>query len=73
MFHKEKLNDVSCARKMLYVCKMQSQRNEFKNELKLSDHLYRIEQDIINMKLNMTLMEEAMHKTTTKEAIITPD
>ena len=73
MFHKEKLNDVSCSRKMLYVCKMSSKRNEFKNEMKLSDHLYRIEQEIINMKLNMTLLEEAMYRTTTIEPIITPD
>ena len=65
MFHNEKLNDVNCNRQLMFVCKMKSRKDGFKNELKLSDHLYNIEKDIIDVKMNLTILNEILQNTTT--------
>lgn len=65
MFHKDKLYDVNCNRRNMFICKMPSKPNGFKNELKLSDHLYNIEKDIIDIKLNLTLINEKLVESKT--------
>ena len=65
MFHKDKLYDVNCNRRNLFICKMSSKPNGFKNEMKLSDHLYNIEKDIIDIKLNLTLVSDKLKETKT--------
>ena len=69
MFHNEKLNDVHCNRKNMFICKMPSKKDGFKNEMKLSDHLYNIEKDVMDIKMNLTLLNESvqqMNNTTSK-------
>ena len=36
----ERLNDASCSRQMMFICKMEAKKNGFDRNLKLSDHLY---------------------------------
>ena len=54
----EKLNDAGCSRQMLFICKMEAKKNGFDRNLKLSDHLYNVEKDIIDLKMNLTLLQE---------------
>lgn len=63
-FYKSKMNDVKCTRQYLFVCKMRAKKNEFKNRLKLSDHLYNIEKDLIDVKMNLSLLSDEVNKST---------
>ena len=60
MLNKSKFNDARCVTQMLFVCKMTEKKNGFKNEMKLSDHLYNIEKKILDLKVNLTLLEKLM-------------
>ena len=60
MFNKSKFNDARCLTQMMFVCKMSEKKNGFKNQMKLSDHLYNIEKNIIDLKVNLTLLERLM-------------
>ena len=59
------MNDTKCKRQNLFVCKMRAKKNEFRNKLKLSDHLYNIEKDLIDVKLNLSLLGDEIYKSTT--------
>ena len=65
MFYNEKLNDAKCSSKHMFICKMSSKKNGFKNEMKLSDHLYNIENDVMELKMNMTLLNDAVQQLNT--------
>ena len=65
MFHNEKLNDAWCNGKNMFICKMSSKKDGFKNEMKLSDHLFNIEKDVMEIKMNMTLLNEAVQQLNT--------
>jgi len=60
MFNKSKFNDARCVTQMMFVCKMGEKKHGFKNEMKLSDHLYSIEKNILDLKVNLTLLEKLM-------------
>ena len=73
MFNKSKFNDARCVTQMMFVCKMSKKKNGFKNQMKLSDHLYSIEKNIIDLKVNLTLLEKLMRtkETSTVESTTT--
>ena len=58
MFHDKKLVDVHCNTKKMVLCKMAAVKNGFLNELKLADHLHNIEKDVIDLKVNITLLQQ---------------
>ena len=60
MFHDNKLQDVHCNKKKMVLCKMAAVRNGFLNELDLADHLHNIEKDVINLKINITLLQQQL-------------
>ena len=73
MFNKSKFSDVRCIAQMMFVCKMRSRKNGFKNEMRLSDHLYNIEKNILDLKLNITLIQKLIQTSTEKILTIETD
>ena len=65
MFHDRKLNDVYCNAKKMVICKMTAVKNGFLNQLKLADHLHNLEKDVIDLKINITLLQQELKETTT--------
>ena len=65
MFHDRKLNDVYCNKKKMVICKMAAVKNGFLNKLKLADHLHNLEKDVIDLKINITLLQQELKETTT--------
>ena len=66
MFYDKKLEDVYCNSRKMFICKMASVRNGFLNQLSLADHLYNLEKDIVDLKINMTLLREDLKQTTSE-------
>ena len=66
MFHDSKLNDVYCNSRKMFICKMTAVRNGFLSQLKLADHLYNLEKDIVDLKINITLLREDLKQTSTE-------
>ena len=66
MFHDKKLVDVNCNSSKMFICKMPSVRNGFLNQLNLADHLHNLEKDIVDLKINLTLLREDLKETTSE-------
>ena len=62
MFHDKKLVDVHCNTMKMVLCKMTAVRNGFLNELELADHLHNIEKDLIDLKINITLLQQQIEE-----------
>ena len=63
MFYDNKLSDVYCNSRKMFICKMGAVRNGFLSQLNLADHLYNLEKDIVDLKVNMTLLREDLKQT----------
>ena len=63
MFYDSKLSDVYCNSRKMFICKMGSVRNGFLSQLNLADHLSNLERDIVDLKVNMTLLREDLKQT----------
>ena len=62
MFHDKKLVDVHCNTKKMVLCKMAAVRNGFLNDLELADHLHNIEKNVIDLKVNITLLQQQLEE-----------
>ena len=51
MFYDNKLSDVYCNSRKMFICKMGAVRNGFLSQLNLADHLYNLEKDIVDLKI----------------------